>query len=67
MLTEDDIKVAFLPFLKEFYKYRFEYRPDSVQTELDNVSAGGLVADGMVSFRKNDGSPFVHLRSDFGG
>ncbi len=59
MLTEDDIKVTFLPFLKEFYKYRYEYRPDSVHTELDNVSAGGLVADGMVSFRKNDGSPFV--------
>lgn len=59
MLTEDDIKVSFLPFLKEFYKYRFEYRPESVHTELDNVSTGGLVADGMVSFRKNDGAPFV--------
>lgn len=59
MLSEDDIKHAFLPFLKEFYKYRYEYRPESIHTELDNVSAGGLVADGMVSFRKNDGSPFL--------
>lgn len=59
MLTEDAIKVSFLPFLKEFYKYRFEYRPESVHAELDNVSAGGLVADGMVSFRKEDGTPFV--------
>ncbi|MBK6931188.1 MAG: hypothetical protein IPH12_10045 [Saprospirales bacterium] len=59
MLTENDIKRAFLPFLKEFYKYRYEYRPESVHTELDNVSAGGLIADGMVSFRKEDGAPFV--------
>ncbi|MFN0015737.1 MAG: SPOR domain-containing protein [Saprospiraceae bacterium] len=59
MQTEDDIKRAFLPYLKEFYRYRYEYRPDSVHTELDNVSAGGLVADGMLSFRKDDGSPFV--------
>ncbi|MBK9337719.1 MAG: hypothetical protein IPM98_14610 [Lewinellaceae bacterium] len=59
MLTEDDIKRAFLPYLKEFYRYRYEYRPESVHTELDNVSAGGLVADGMLSFRKDDGNPFV--------
>jgi len=59
MQTEDDIKRAFLPYLKEFYRYRYEYRPESVHAELDNVSAGGLVADGMLSFRKDDGSPFV--------
>ena len=59
MLSENDIKQAFLPFLKEFYKYRYEYRPDSVKAELDKVSAGGLIADGMVSFLKEDGSTFV--------
>lgn len=59
MLTEDDIKRAFLPYLKEFYRYRYEYRPESMHAELDNVSAGGLVADGMLSFRKDDGNPFV--------
>lgn len=59
MLTEDDIKRAFLPHLKEFYRYRYEYRPESMHAALDNVSAGGLVADGMLSFRKDDGSPFV--------
>jgi len=59
MQTEDAIKRAFLPYLKEFYRYRYEYRPESVHSELDNVSAGGLVADGMLSFRKDDGSPFV--------
>lgn len=59
MLSEDDIKKAFLPFLKQFYRYRYEYRPESIHAELDNVSAGGLVADGMLTFRKADGSPFV--------
>ena len=59
MLSENDIKRAFLPFLKQFYKYRYEYRPDTVETELDKVSAGGLIADGMVSFRKEDGQVFV--------
>lgn len=59
MLSEDDIKKSFLPFLKQFYRYRYEYRPESVQTELDNVSDGGLIADGMLSFRKDDGSLFV--------
>lgn len=59
MLTEDDIKRAFLPHLKEFYRYRYEYRPESMHAALDNVTAGGLVADGMLSFRKDDGSPFV--------
>lgn len=59
MQTEDDIKRAFLPYLKEFYRYRYEYRPESVYAELDNVSASGLVADGMLSFRKDDGNPFV--------
>lgn len=59
MLSENDIKKAFLPFLKEFYRYRYEYRPDSIHTELDSVSAGGLIADGMVSFKKEDGTPFL--------
>jgi hypothetical protein len=59
MLSENDIKRAFQPFLKEFYKYRYEYRPDSVETELDKVGTGGIIADGMVSFRKEDGNRFV--------
>ncbi|TNE60779.1 MAG: hypothetical protein EP344_06805 [Bacteroidetes bacterium] len=59
MLSENDIKRAFIPFLKEFYKFRYEYRADTVKTELDNVSAGGLIADGMLSFRKADGTIFV--------
>lgn len=59
MRSENDIKKTFLPFLKEFYKYRYEYRPESVQTNLDNLGAGGIIADGMVSFQKEDGTPFV--------
>lgn len=58
-LTEDAIKRAFLPFLKQFYKFRYEYRPETMTAELDNVSAEGLVADGMVRFRKDDGSLFT--------
>lgn len=60
MLTEDNIKQVFIPFLKEFYKYRYEYRPETAQVALDNVSAGGgVIADGMLSFRRTDDTPFV--------
>ncbi|MCB9316405.1 MAG: hypothetical protein H6569_09720 [Lewinellaceae bacterium] len=59
MLSENEIKRAFLPFLKEFYKFRYEYRPESVQTELDKIGTGGIIADGMVSFRKEDGTVFT--------
>jgi hypothetical protein len=59
MLSEHDIKTIFLPFLKEFYRYRYEYQPDTEQSSLDNVSADGLVADGLLRFRKNDGDTFT--------
>lgn len=58
-LTEDDIKRAFLPFLKSFYKYRYEYKPESVQSTLDSVGDGGVVADGMLRFSKTDGTIFT--------
>ncbi len=59
VLTEDAIKRAFLPFLKQFYKFRYEYRPETITAELDNVSTEGWVADGMVQFTKEDGSVFT--------
>lgn len=59
MLSENDIKRAFLPFLRQFYKYRYEYRPETLEAELDKIGDGGLVADGMVSFRKENGEWFV--------
>jgi hypothetical protein len=60
MITEGDIKQAFIPFLKEFYKYRYEFRPETAQAAIDSISTqGNIVADGMLSFRRNDDSPFV--------
>ncbi|HNL39483.1 MAG TPA: hypothetical protein PKH43_10125, partial [Saprospiraceae bacterium] len=58
-ISEDAIKKAFLPFLKHFYKYRYEFQPDTITTELDNVSTEGWVADGMVRFKKENGALFT--------
>ena len=58
-LSEDEIKSAFLPFLREFYRFRYEYQAHTEQSSLDNVTADGLIADGMLRFQKPDGKPFV--------
>ncbi len=58
-MREDNIKEIFIPFLKDFYKYRYEYRPDTVSTAFDSRSAGGLLADGMLTFRQQNDQPFV--------
>lgn len=58
-LTEDEVKRRFMPFLRDFYKNRYEPMPNSVSVELDNVSKEGWVADGKITFRKSDGSAFV--------
>lgn len=58
-LTEDEVKRRFMPFLRDFYKNRYEPMPNSVSVELDNVSSEGWVADGKITFRKSDGSPFI--------
>ncbi|HRI60598.1 MAG TPA: hypothetical protein PK228_12760 [Saprospiraceae bacterium] len=58
-LPEDFVKRRFVPFLKNFYKHRYEPPADSIQVNFDNVSASGLVADIVMSFRKSDDSPFV--------
>jgi hypothetical protein len=58
-LSEDDIKSIFLPYLREFYRFRYEYQPGTEQASLDNITTEGYVADGMISFEKPDGSPFV--------
>lgn len=58
-LTEEQVKQRFIPFLKDFYRNRYEPVPNSIEVELDNVSAGGLVADGKLTFRKEDGALFV--------
>jgi cell division septation protein DedD len=58
-LSEQDIQRIFLPFLRQFYRYRYEYQPDTEQSSMDNRSADGLVADGLLSFRRPDGSTFL--------
>ena len=58
-LTEDEVKRRFMPFLRDFYKNRYEPSPNTVSVELDNVSKEGWVADGKITFRKADGSPFI--------
>jgi hypothetical protein len=58
-LTEEEVKHRFVPFLKDFYKNRYESVPGSIHVEMDNVSAEGWVADGKLTFRKEDGSAFV--------
>jgi len=58
-LTEDEVKRRFIPFLRNFYRQRFEPLPGSEAVELDNVGEGGLVADGKMTFRKTDGSYFT--------
>lgn len=58
-LTEDQVKQRFIPFLKDFYRNRYEPVPNTIEVELDNVSEGGLVADGKMTFRKEDGTLFV--------
>ncbi|MEZ4891783.1 MAG: hypothetical protein R2778_02065 [Saprospiraceae bacterium] len=58
-LTEDEVKRRFIPFLKDFYKNRYQSDPAAIKVELDNVSAEGWVADGKLTFRKEDDSPFI--------
>ena len=58
-IDEDAIKKAFIPFLKSFYKNRYEFKPGSFESDVDQVSGKGLVADGILQFTKSDGSVFT--------
>ncbi len=58
MLTEEDIKRIFPVFLKHFYLHRYDYQPGTESVQLDNVAAGGLIADGVFSFFTSEGRPF---------
>jgi len=58
-LSEDEVKRRFVPFLKDFYKNRYQSDPGSIQVEMDNVSAEGWVADGKLTFRKPDDTVFI--------
>jgi len=58
-LDEDAVKRRFIPFLKDFYRHRYEPMPGSMEVRFDNISQEGLVADGMLQFLKPDGQKFT--------
>ena len=59
ILNENDVKSAFLPFLREFYRFRYEYNPLTAKSSLNNVSRDGYIADGLLQFQKQDNSTFT--------
>jgi hypothetical protein len=58
-LTEDEVKRFFIPFLKNFYKNRYQPDASGMVVSLDNTSTEGWIADGRITFVKPDGTPFV--------
>lgn len=58
-ISEDDVKHAAIPFLKEFYHHRFAIGKNDLNWSFDNVSEKGYVADVLGVFERPDGSRFV--------
>jgi hypothetical protein len=60
-LSEAAIKKAFIPFLRNFYKDRYAIQFGSLNTSFDNVSESGIVADGKLTFLKqNESDPSLN-------
>lgn len=59
LLSEQDVKQRFVPFLKDFYRNRYEPLPNSMEVSFNNVTAEGLVADGVLRFKHPNGASFV--------
>ncbi len=57
-LSEDTIKKVALAYLKGYYKYRPRGEGNTI-ARLDMVGEGGIIADGHLTFSKEDGSPFL--------
>ena len=57
-LSEDIVKKVALAFLKGYYKYRPRGEGETIAS-LDMQAPGGIVADGHLTFSKEDGSPFL--------
>lgn len=57
-LSEDTIKKVALAYLKGYYKYRPRGEGITI-ARLDMMGEGGIVADGHLTFNKEDGSPFL--------
>ena len=58
-ISEDAIKRAVVPFLKNFYKYRYAVAYGTEKAEFDLQDESGHVVDGRLTFRKESGEPFV--------
>ncbi|MCB0640743.1 MAG: hypothetical protein KDC44_03850, partial [Phaeodactylibacter sp.] len=58
LLSEQDVKVATLRYLKGYYKFRPRKSIDTV-AQLDMVAPGGIVADGHLTFELEDDSIFL--------
>lgn len=56
-LTENSIKQAAVRFLKTYYKFR--PRSGDTVANYDLEASGGIIADGHISFPKDDGSTFT--------
>lgn len=56
-LNEDNIKRSTLRFLKGYYKYR--PRKGETEATVDNLSEGGIIADGLLAFTTEDDQRFV--------
>lgn len=56
-LTEDDIKREVLKFLRGYYKSR--PRASDIEVTSDVRGAGGIVADGFLAFKEEDGRNFI--------
>lgn len=58
-MNEAQIEERFVRFLRAFYRDRFEPQPNTIETSFDNLGENGIVADGILRFRKNDGTLFT--------
>jgi hypothetical protein len=57
-ISENTVKRVALSFLKGYYKYRPRGEGDTI-ARLDMQAPGGIIADGHLTFNKEDGSPFL--------
>ncbi len=57
-ISEDEIKRAVVPFLRNFYKNRYAISYGTVSADFDVEDAAGHHVDSRLTFNKEDGSPF---------
>ncbi len=55
--SEHNIKKSALRFLKMYYKHR--PRLGETKSKVDQITQDGIIADGMISFEKEEGNHFV--------